>query len=137
MNFIEYIGNLSNERNETIKKIEAATLSSHEAMRHWLKGWKNVPPLKRQIISELLGLPEEELFPNTDNATKFIEYIGNLPNERNETIEKIETATRSTYSAVYQWVKGINNVPPLKKRIISKLIGLPEEELFPKMNKRR
>lgn len=64
MNFIEYIGNLPNERSETIKKIKAATLSSNEAVRHWLKGWKNVPPLKRQVISELLGLPEEELFPN-------------------------------------------------------------------------
>ena len=135
MNFIEYIGNLPNERNETIKKIETATRSSHVAVYHWLKGWSNVPPSKRQAISELLVLPEEELFPNTDNAMNFIEYIGNLPNERNETVRQIEVVTRSSHNTVYQWLKGMKNVPPLKRKVISEFLGLPEEELFPNAKK--
>lgn len=63
MTFLEHIGNLPNERDETIKKIEVATRSSHNTVYQWLKGWKKVPPLKRKVISELLELPEEELFP--------------------------------------------------------------------------
>lgn len=64
MTFLEYIGNLPNERNETVRQIEVVTRSSHNTVYQWLKGMKNVPPLKRKVISEFLGLPEEELFPN-------------------------------------------------------------------------
>lgn len=66
MNFLEYISNLRNERNETIAEIETATRSSHSTVYQWLTGRKNVPPLKRKVISDMLGLPEDELFPNTN-----------------------------------------------------------------------
>ena len=66
MNFLEYMGNLRNERNETVREIELATRSSHNTVSQWMTGRKNVPPLKKKVISELIGLPEDELFPDTN-----------------------------------------------------------------------
>lgn len=64
MFFLEYISSLRNERSETIKEIESITCSSHNTVYQWLRGMKNVPPLKRKVIAEYLGRPEFELFPS-------------------------------------------------------------------------
>lgn len=63
MDFLEYMRNLRNERDETVKAIEKLTRSSHSTVYQWTTGRKNVSPIKKKIIAEYLGIPENELFP--------------------------------------------------------------------------
>lgn len=67
----------------------------------------------------------------------FGEFILSLPNQRTDTIKKIVEETKSASSSVYMWMSGKTVPPKLKRKIISDIIGLPEEELFPETKKKQ
>lgn len=59
------------------------------------------------------------------------DYISSLPNTREEVIKKIAEECCSHPSSVYRWIHGTITPPMLKQKIISKLLNIPVEELFP------
>ncbi len=62
--FKEIVMALPNERTEMILRIANATCSTTVTVYRWLSGRVEVPPVKRQIIAEVMGRPMEELFPS-------------------------------------------------------------------------
>lgn len=67
MVFTDYMKNLPNQQQETIKKLAELTYSTPAAVYRWVNG-TNVPPiLKKKVIAEYLGKSIEELFPTTKN----------------------------------------------------------------------
>lgn len=67
----------------------------------------------------------------------FREFILSLPNQRTDTIKRIVEDTKSSPSSVYMWMSGKTVPPALKRKIISDIIGFPEEELFPETKKKQ
>jgi hypothetical protein len=59
------------------------------------------------------------------------DYIGTLPNLKEEELKKIAEATCSHMTTVYRWVNGTIAPPKIKQRIIADITGLPIEDLFP------
>lgn len=64
----------------------------------------------------------------------FSEYIKSLPNQRQDMIEQLARETQTSKSVVYRWMSGQITPPPVKQTIISNILGIPAEELFPKNN---
>lgn len=64
----------------------------------------------------------------------FSEYIKSLPNQRQDMIEQLARETQTSKSVVYRWMSGQITPPPVKQTIISNILGIPTEELFPKNN---
>lgn len=64
----------------------------------------------------------------------FSEYIKSLPNQRQDMIEQLARETQTSKSVVYRWMSGQITPPPVKQTIISNILGIPVEELFPKNN---
>lgn len=62
------------------------------------------------------------------------DYFFDLEERKRSLINMIADQTLSSTSTVYRWISGEIDPPPLKKRIISEIIGLPESELFPEKN---
>jgi len=63
--------------------------------------------------------------------TRFKEYIDSLPNQRNEEISKIMKLCRVSESTVYRWLRGDFIPDPLKRKVISDYLNIPEKELWP------
>lgn len=65
----------------------------------------------------------------------FLDYINSLPTKvtsvRNQKILEIAAACKVDSSTVYNWMTGKHKVRPVYKSIISKMLGIPEDELFP------
>ena len=64
----------------------------------------------------------------------FLTYMNSLPNVRVETINKIAEATCSSKMTVYRWLSGSVQVPPLKRKVIAKLLKIDEADLWPEQN---
>jgi hypothetical protein len=62
------------------------------------------------------------------------DYFSAIEERKRILINMIADETLSSTSTVYRWISGEIDPPPLKKRIISEIIGLPESELFPVKN---
>jgi hypothetical protein len=62
---------------------------------------------------------------------RFKEYIDSLPNQRNEEISKLMKLCRVNESTVYRWLRGDFTPSPLKRKVISEYLKIPENELFP------
>ena len=58
--------------------------------------------------------------------------IKSQPNERTQRVKLLMEKTQTSESVVYRWLSGQITPPPLKKKIISEVLGRPIEELFPK-----
>lgn len=65
MAFKDYVDSLPNLRDEKIKEIAKATCSHINTVYRWMNGTITPPPLKQKVISEVTGLPVEQLFPTT------------------------------------------------------------------------
>lgn len=64
MGISEYNKNLpSYKRMEIVSVLSEKTMSSKNVVYRWLTGGVVPPPLKRQIISQVLDLSEAELWP--------------------------------------------------------------------------
>lgn len=63
MTFSEYINSLRNERTELIDEIAKQTMSSKNIVYRWIMGIVTPPPIKQRVISEITGIPVEDLFP--------------------------------------------------------------------------
>jgi hypothetical protein len=59
------------------------------------------------------------------------DYFDQLDEQKRVLISRMESETMTSNSVVYRWISGEITPPPIKKRIISEIIGLPESELFP------
>ncbi|MCC8153138.1 MAG: XRE family transcriptional regulator [Tannerellaceae bacterium] len=59
------------------------------------------------------------------------EYYKSLKDPQTELIEKLCKATISTDVTVRRWIAGTHTPPPIKQKIISKIIGRSMHELFP------
>lgn len=70
MVFSEYMRNLRNEQQETIKELAKITMSSNMSVYRWINGMSTPPPLKQKVISEYLKRPIEELFPDAVKAVE-------------------------------------------------------------------
>ena len=62
---------------------------------------------------------------------RFKEYIDSLSNQRNEEISKLMKLCRVNESTVYRWLRGDFTPDPLKRKVISEYLKIPENELFP------
>ena len=62
---------------------------------------------------------------------RFKEYIDSLPNQRYEEIMKLSKLCRVNKSTVYRWLRGDFIPDPLKRKVISEYLKIPENELFP------
>lgn len=62
-------------------------------------------------------------------------YFDSLPDLKKELIEKLSIATDSSVSTVYRWLSGEIDPPMVKKRIISAIVDIPLDELFPTTEK--
>lgn len=62
---------------------------------------------------------------------RFKEYIDSLPNQRNKEISKLMKLCRVNESTVYRWLRGDFTPGPLKRKVISEYLKIPENELFP------
>jgi len=63
MVFSEYLNSLSNEKMDMVKKIAEKTCTSTSAVYRWMNGSMTPGPLKQKVIADILGIPEDELFP--------------------------------------------------------------------------
>ena len=54
---------------------------------------------------------------------KFKDYMTSLPNQRNEMISEL--------TKLYRWMRGDFNPDPLKRKIISDYLNMPERDLWP------
>ncbi len=71
MVFSEYINGLpsrSNPKRDVIRKIAEACLVNETSVYRWASGECRPDALKRQKISEVLRVPESELFPEFCDA---------------------------------------------------------------------
>lgn len=62
---------------------------------------------------------------------RFKEYIDSLPNQRYEEIAKLSKLCLVSESTVYRWLRGDFTPDPLKRKVISEYLKIPENELFP------
>lgn len=62
---------------------------------------------------------------------KFKEYMTSLPNQRNEMISELTKLCRVNESTVYRWMRGDFAPDPLKRKVISDYLNIPEHELWP------
>lgn len=67
MVFSDYINQLPNLRSDMIDSIAAKTKTSRGTVLRWIKGEVMPPPIKQDIISDILKIPVSELFPS-ENA---------------------------------------------------------------------
>lgn len=67
MVFSDYINQLPNLRSDMIDSIAAKTKTSRGTVLRWIKGEVMPPPIKQDIISDILKIPVAELFPS-ENA---------------------------------------------------------------------
>ncbi|MBQ8715859.1 MAG: helix-turn-helix transcriptional regulator [Prevotella sp.] len=64
----------------------------------------------------------------------FSEYINSLPGRSNpkvDVINKIARACLVGRTTVYRWASGVYTPDALKRKTISEVLRIPEEELFP------
>lgn len=61
----------------------------------------------------------------------FTEFMKSLPNERQDTVWKLKDECRVTLATVYRWMNGSVQPDALKRKVIAKTLGMPEEQLFP------
>lgn len=59
------------------------------------------------------------------------DYFDQIEARKKNLIKRISDETMTSTSTVYRWISGEIVPPPIKQRIISEIIGLPESELFP------
>lgn len=59
------------------------------------------------------------------------DYFDQIEDRKKNLINRISDETMTSTSTVYRWISGEIVPPPIKQRIISEIIGLPESELFP------
>lgn len=64
MEFKEYVKSLPNKRDEVIKELSVECRVSASTVYRWLKGDFAPDAIKRKVISDFLGIPEKELFPD-------------------------------------------------------------------------
>jgi len=73
MNFKDYINSLPNdpttERMRKIREIAEKCCVNVNTVYRWTYGFAP-DALKRKTIAEMVGIPEEELFPSNDDAEK-------------------------------------------------------------------
>ncbi len=62
---------------------------------------------------------------------KFKDYMTSLPNQRNEMISELTKLCRVSESTVYRWMRGDFNPDPLKRKVISDYLNMPERDLWP------
>ena len=62
----DYINQLPNLRSDMIDSIAAKTKTSRGTVLRWIKGEVMPPPIKQDIISDILKIPVSELFPKED-----------------------------------------------------------------------
>ncbi len=63
MVFSDYMKSLPNTRTETIKLVAKECRVSEVSVYRWINGEVTPEPLKRKVIADTLGIPENELFP--------------------------------------------------------------------------
>lgn len=63
MIFSDYMKSLPNTRTETIKLVAKECRVSDVTVYRWINGTVTPEPLKRKVIADALGIPENELFP--------------------------------------------------------------------------
>lgn len=56
--------NQPNEKRRLIKLLMERTQSSESTVYRWISGKITPPPIKKQIIADVLGKPVNELFPD-------------------------------------------------------------------------
>jgi hypothetical protein len=69
--------------------------------------------------------------PQKSQKMTLKDYFDNIEDTKKILINRISDETLSSTSVVYRWISGEIVPPPIKRRIISEIIGLPESELFP------
>lgn len=67
MVFTDYMKNLPNQQQETIKKLAELTYSTPASVYRWINGESRPPVIKQKVIAEYLEKSVEELFPTTKN----------------------------------------------------------------------
>lgn len=67
MVFSDYINQLPNQRSNMIDLIASKTKTSRATVLRWIKGEIDPPPIKKEIIAEIIKIPVAELFPS-ENA---------------------------------------------------------------------
>lgn len=65
MRFTDLPKSFKDEREEFITRICKLTLASRSTVNRWLNGQITPSKARRDIIAKELGIPEEELFPQT------------------------------------------------------------------------
>lgn len=61
----------------------------------------------------------------------FKDHANSLSNERAEFVKRIAEITLSTPATVSRWISGEFAPSKVRREIISKELGIPEEQLFP------
>jgi transcriptional regulator with XRE-family HTH domain len=64
----------------------------------------------------------------------FSEYMNSLPNMKVDMIHKISQECLVSEMSVYRWISGSAKPDALKRKTISKVLGIPENDLFPEDN---
>ena len=59
------------------------------------------------------------------------DYVNNLRDERAELVKRIMEITLASASAVSRWINGESIPSKVRREIISRELGIPEEQLFP------
>ena len=62
---------------------------------------------------------------------EFKEYVNSLPNQRDEVTEQLALLCRVSYTTVYRSLRGDFAPDPLKRKVISDYLQIPEKELWP------
>ncbi len=65
MDFSTYMKNLPNTRREKVLMLAKACCVNETSVYRWITGVCTPDSLKKKTIAETLGIPEEELFPET------------------------------------------------------------------------
>ncbi len=61
----------------------------------------------------------------------FRDYMKSLPNKRQDAILMLKDECCVTLATVYRWVNGSAVPDRLKRKVIARSLGIPEEYLFP------
>ncbi len=64
--FCDYMNSLPNERTDTVHRLVKACRVTPVTVYRWMQGVAVPDALKRKMIAETLGKPENELFPSTE-----------------------------------------------------------------------
>lgn len=67
---------------------------------------------------------------------RFIDYVNSLPNEKELFIKRICELTLCNKSTVSRWLNGENTPSKSRREVIARELNIPEEELFPEINKK-